>query len=162
MGASGELAFGLRYPDVFSGVYASQPMTNYASSPTFQDEFVQLWGEQSSNLPITNRGPDSNSIGDYDVNGTASTGVWEWMNHLEQMRRRKSDQLAYLMIDHGKDDTLIDWNTQGQPLTRALTDAQADFSIIDSTNQCQISLRSVDNDQTANITPRSQSWPNIN
>jgi hypothetical protein len=32
------------------------------------------------------------------------------------------------MIDHGKEDHLIDWSTQGQPLARALTEAKAGFS----------------------------------
>ena len=128
MGASGALTLGLRYPDVFAGVYASQPMTDYASSTTFQANFAQIWGEQSSNLPIVNNGPDSGSIDRYDINGSSPTGVWNWMNHLEQIRRRKADDFAYLMIDHGKADNTIDWETQGQPLTQALTDAKVGFS----------------------------------
>ena len=128
MGGSGSLAFGMRYPSVFSGIYASEPMTNYATSPNFQDNFVQLWGEQSRNLPIINGGPDSGRIAAYDSNGIASTGVWDWMNHLEQLRRRSWDQYAYLIIEHGKEDTTIDWVTQGQPLARALTEARVGFS----------------------------------
>ncbi|MDB4224678.1 esterase family protein [Granulosicoccus sp.] len=128
MGASGALSLGLRYPKVFSGVYASQPMTNYAASPGFQSNFVQIWGEQDSNLPIVNSGPESNSIRNYDISGDLKTGVWDWMNHLKQLTRRTSDQFAYLMIDHGKADSTIDWNTQGRPLPRALTDAKVGFS----------------------------------
>jgi pimeloyl-ACP methyl ester carboxylesterase len=233
MGASGALALGLRYPDVFSGIYASEPMTNYAISPTFQNNFARVWGEQSSNLPIVNDGPDSGSIRNYDANGNTPASVWEWMNHLEQVKQRSSDQFAFLMIDHGKADTTIDWTTQGQPLVRALTDAKVGFSanayegvghtwlgfgavvhsmfglgfgeeaswrypnslsfpaisnasgsssldpgtngdssyntniewstsnntfdtgITDTTNQYQISIRSIDNDQTASVTPRN-------
>jgi len=32
--------------------------------------------------------------------------------------------MAYLMIDHGKQDTVIDWQTQGRPFVRALTDSK--------------------------------------
>lgn len=128
MGASGALALGLRYPEIFSGIYASQPMTNYKSSPTFQSNFTQLWGEQGSNLPIRNNGTFSGPIARYGIDGSAPTGVWDWMNHIEQITRRKSEQFAYLLIDHGKADSVIDWNTQGRPLAETLYDAKVGFS----------------------------------
>lgn len=128
MGASGALSLGLRYPNRFSGIYASEPMTNYAASPNFQSNFTLLWGQQQSNLQIVNGGDDNGSIRNYGVGGSISVGVWDWMNHLQQLRQRKSETFAYLMVDHGKDDTTIDWQTQGQPLVRALNDAKAGFS----------------------------------
>ena len=128
MGASGVLALGMRYGSKFAGIYASQPMTNYAASPTFQEELVQLWGEQSDNLPIVNAGPDSESIRRYGVGGNQQTGVWDWMNHLQQVSRRRSDSFAYLMVDHGKEDTTIDWQTQGRPVPRAFNEANIGFS----------------------------------
>lgn len=128
MGASGALSLGLRYPNRFSGIYSSEPMTNYAASPKFQTNFVHLWGQQQSNLQIVNGGEDNDSIQNYGVGGNISMGVWDWMNHLQQVRQRKAETFAYLMIDHGKDDTTIDWQTQGQPLVRALSDAKAGFS----------------------------------
>jgi len=91
MGASGALSLGIRYPDIFSGIYASEPMTNYAVSPAFQNEFVQLWGDQSLTLPIKNNGFYSENISSYDADGNNPTGVWDWMNHLEQIERRSSD-----------------------------------------------------------------------
>ncbi len=128
MGASGALSLGLRYPNLLSGIYASEPMTNYGASPTFQSNFEHIWGTQQSNLPILNGGEDNGFIQNYGVGGSASMGVWDWMNHLQLVRQRKDETFAYLMIDHGKDDTTIDWQTQGQPLTRALTEAKAGFS----------------------------------
>ncbi len=128
MGASGALALGMRYPDVFAGIYASQPMTNYSTSPLFQRDFAQVWGERANNLPIVNAGPDSGSISDYDINGRSPTRVWNWMNHFEQLIRRSGDSFSYLMVDHGKADGTIDWNTQGQPLSRILTEAKVGFS----------------------------------
>ncbi len=128
MGASGALSLALRYPNVFSGIYAGQPMTNYPASPTFQSNFVTLWGEQQSNLPIINAGPDSGTISRFGVGQSAETGVWDWMNHFQQLKRRSSEDFAYLMIDHGKADRVIDWDTQGQPLTEALTEARIGFS----------------------------------
>ena len=128
MGASGAVSFGLRYPAVFSGIYASQPMTNYASSPLFQDNFVALWGKQQSNLPIINGGTESSTIKRFNSGQSAATGVWDWMNHLQQIDRRHNESFAYLMIDHGKADTTIDWQTQGQPLAEALTNARVGFS----------------------------------
>jgi len=128
MGASGAVSLGLRYPSVFSGAYASQPMMNYADSPTFQDNFVRLWGAQQSNLPILNGGAESDSINQFSIGQSEETGVWDWMNHLQQIDRRIGADFAYLMIDHGKADTTIDWQTQGQPLSSALTNARVGFS----------------------------------
>lgn len=123
MGASGSLSLALRYPTVLSGIYASEPMTNYAASPTFQEEFVRLWGTQSANLPIVNRGRFAGYV------RKDTSGVWDWMNHQLQVRRRRAADFAYLNLDFGKDDTIIDWATQGQPMIRALTEAKAGFSL---------------------------------
>ncbi|MEM7256616.1 MAG: hypothetical protein AAF404_04425, partial [Pseudomonadota bacterium] len=128
MGASGALTLGMRYPNIISGIYGSQPMTNYASSPTFQSNFVQLWGQQTSNLQILNEGNESSVIQRYGAGGNIPTGVWNWMNHLQQMTDRSADGFAFFAIDHGKADTTIDWQTQGKPLVAALTEARAGFS----------------------------------
>lgn len=128
MGASGAVSLAMRYPSVFAGIYASQPMTNYASSPTFQSELVKLWGQQSSNLQIINRGPNSAAITKYSANGSQPTSVWDWMNHHQQLRRRRADDFSFMMMDFGKADTTIDWATQGQPMFQALTDAKTGFT----------------------------------
>lgn len=130
MGASGALTYGMRYPSVVSGIYASEPMTNYASSPGFQENFVRLWGEQRNNLPIVNNGRNSASIADFDSNGSRPTGVWDWMNHQEQLVRRRGDRTAFLMVDHGKADRTIDWQTQGQPITSVFNNARVGFTSI--------------------------------
>ncbi len=135
MGASGVLSWGMRYPTVLSGVYASQPMTNYATSPRFVNDFRLLWGDKDAALPIVNDGPYSDGIQSY--NGDYS--VWEWMNHQFQLNERRGDTFSYLMTSHGKLDVTIDWKTQGRPWVQALTDAKTGFSAIynDSTHNSQ-------------------------
>ncbi len=128
MGASGAFSLGMRYPNVFSGIYASQPMINYASSVPFRNEFIQLWGQQQSNLQILNDGDDDDVIRRYGAGGNIPTGVWNWMNHLEQLEQRSADGFAFFAVDHGKADTIIDWQTQGKPLVAALTSARAGFT----------------------------------
>lgn len=128
MGASGVVSLGMRYPAVFAGIYASEPMTNYATNPLFQENLRQLWGEQSQNLPIVNRGSSAQTISKYGSDGSQPTGVWDWMNHQLQLRRRTADDFAYLNMDFGKSDNVIDWLTQGRPMLQALTDAKAGFS----------------------------------
>lgn len=123
MGGSGALALGMRYPGVFAGIYASEPMTNYAGSPVFQENFTRLWGQRSSNLRIVNNGRYNGSISNYN-----STGVWSWMNHQEQLKRRRGDRFSYLMVDHGKADQVIEWQSQGQPMAQVFTDARVGFS----------------------------------
>ena len=130
MGASGALTYGMRYPSVFAGIYASEPMTDYPASPQFQENFTRLWGTQSTNLPIVNNGRNNASIRDFDSNGSQPTRVWNWMNHQEQLLRRRGDRMAYLMVDHGKADRTIDWQTQGRPITNVFTNARVGFSAI--------------------------------
>jgi pimeloyl-ACP methyl ester carboxylesterase len=130
MGASGALSLGMRYPSLISGIYASQPMTNYGASTFANAELRDMWGSTSDNLPIVNRGPRSTDISLYGEDGVQSIGVWNWMNHPQQLIDRRGDEFAYLMTSHGKQDTIIDWETQGKPLVQAITDARVGFSAV--------------------------------
>lgn len=123
MGASGSLSLGMRYANVFSGIFSSEPMTNYASSPLFQNDFSVLWGSQAANLPIVNNGAYAGPIKKYD-----GMGVYNWMNHHEQLLNRRGEPMAFLMVGHGKADDVIDWATQGQPFIAALNAGNVGFS----------------------------------
>jgi len=127
MGGSGTLAWGMRYPSLFSGIYASQPMTNYKTTQFAPEEFVMLWGSKSDNLPITNGGARNQDIRLYGEQGVQSVGVWDWMNHQKQLVERRGDDFAFLMTTHGKQDTVIEWQTQGKPLVKAITNANVGF-----------------------------------
>jgi pimeloyl-ACP methyl ester carboxylesterase len=122
MGASGALSLGIRYGNIFAGIYASQPMTNYATSPLFQDDFQKLWGTQAAALPVVNSGPHATQLTPW--NGTA---VYDWMNHQVQIVNRRSEDMAFLMFGHGKDDNTIDWQTQGRPFIPAVNSANVAY-----------------------------------
>ncbi len=123
MGASGSLSLGMRYANVFSGIFGSEPMTNYASSPLFQNDFSVLWGSQATNLPIVNNGVHAGPIKQYD-----GMGVYNWMNHHEQLLNRRGEKMAFLMVGHGKADDVIDWATQGRPFIAALNAGNVGYS----------------------------------
>ena len=133
MGASGALSWGMRYPSVLSGIYASQPMTNYQATDQFKDELVRAWGAVASNLPIVNDGPHDVDIRFYGEQGISSVGVWDWMNHHQQLVDRRGDTFAYLMVSHGKQDPILRFQFQGAPTVAALTNANAGFSAVKST-----------------------------
>jgi len=128
MGASGVVTLGLHYPSVLSGIYASQPMMNYAGSTRFRYNFEKLFGGVDRNLPIVNRGLYSDPIQRFSEGGSQPTGVWDWMNHHSQVRSRSGDDFAYMMIDFGKADDVIDWQTQGRPTFAAFTDAKVAYT----------------------------------
>lgn len=128
MGASGALSLGIRYGGVFAGIYASQGMTDYAASPLFQDEFQRLWGTQADNLLVVNNGIHATDIAKYGADQTDATGVWNWMDHGEQLLRRRGEDIAFLMFGHGKQDTIIDWETQGRPFVAAVEAANVAYS----------------------------------
>ncbi|MEM7255965.1 MAG: alpha/beta hydrolase-fold protein, partial [Pseudomonadota bacterium] len=128
MGASGSVSLALHYPSVVSGIYASQPMMNYETSSRFRFNFERLFGSTDRNLPIVNNGLYSQSIRRYGEAGSQPTGVWDWMDHHQQVQRRRGDDFAYLMIDFGKADDIIDWQTQGAPTFSALNNAAVAYT----------------------------------
>ena len=123
MGASGALALGIRYGNLISGVYASEPMTNYATDTVFKSETEQLWGRESAGLGTVHRGSYAGPIQRYN-----GTNVWNWMNHPAQIRNRQGDDMAYLITDFGKQDTVIQWSTQGKPIWQAFNEGRAGFA----------------------------------
>jgi len=123
MGASGALSLGIRYGDYFSWIYASQPMTNYATSVLFLGQFESLWGTTASNLPIVNKGPYASRLTKYN-----NTGVYDWMNHQQMLNVMRAEPMALLMVGHGKLDDVIDWQTQGLPIVAALNNARVAFT----------------------------------
>ena len=135
MGASGSLSLGIRYGNVFAGIYASQPMTNYETSPTFQEELVRLWGDPSINLPTVHRGSFASPLARYGAEGAQAQGVWDWMNHQEQLDNLRGEDMAFLITDVGKQDTTIDWTTQGKPWWLALNSARVGFAGVAIGNQ---------------------------
>lgn len=122
MGGSGALGLGIHYGDFFAGIYASQGMTDYQNSTFFLSEFERLWGRVDTNLEIVNDGPHAELITRYNAGGPEATGVWDWLDHGEQLVRRRGEPISYLMFGFGKLDDIIDWKTQGQPF---LADVQA-------------------------------------
>lgn len=134
MGASGAVSMALRYPSVLSGVYASQPMMDYRADTVFEGNFVSLWGEENANLPIVNRGPFDDAISLYN-DGPMSMGVWDWMDHHDQLLQRRGDEFAFLMISHGENDGTIQWTTQGQPTVGALNNATVGFTAVANNNE---------------------------
>ena len=128
MGGSGALSFGIHYGNVFAGTYSSQPMTDYAASPGFQNEFVQLWGTQQDNLLIVNNGPYADPIAQYGAGNANATGVYDWLDHGEQLVRRRGEDISFLMFGHGKNDDVIDWATQGRPFVASVEAANVAYT----------------------------------
>lgn len=128
MGGSGALSLGIHYGNVFAGTYSSEPMTDYAASPTFQEEFTHLWGTRAANLTIVNAGPHAEPIAAYGAGNPDATGVYDWLDHGEQLLRRRGEDISFLMFGHGKNDNTIDWETQGQPFVSAVEAANVAYS----------------------------------
>ncbi len=118
MGGSGALAFAMRYPRVFAAAYASEPMTDYATSGDgggvdWREDVRWKWGDEAANLPVEIVGPSNWAapLRRYD-----GTGVWDWQDHQHQLRRRVRDEMVPVGIAHGRQDDVIEWSTQGRPV----------------------------------------------
>ncbi|MBN1564400.1 MAG: alpha/beta fold hydrolase [Anaerolineae bacterium] len=110
MGGTGALAFAQRYPQIFAAAFANQPMMNFATAEEWVNELRQKWGSQENNFPIELRGPDAAHLAAYQ-----GTGVWDWQNLGGQLAARRGDEMAFIGIIHGIQDSVIDWETIVQP-----------------------------------------------
>lgn len=129
MGASGSLALALRYPNLFAGVYCSEPMTNYrAASQGCEVDWVGTdlepkWGAVALNLPIENRGVYAAHLTRFN-----GTGVWDWQNHQATLVQRRGEDIAFVALAHGTRDRVIAWESQGRPAYEPLYQGRHAFS----------------------------------
>ena len=115
MGGSGAVALGMRYPDVFAAVFGAGGMTNYATAgdsggTPWENDLAPKIGTPEDNLPVVNLGPRSAHLARYD-----GMGVWDWMNHQQNMLDRVGDEMSFIATTHGDADHIVDWRTQGAP-----------------------------------------------
>jgi hypothetical protein len=108
MGGTGTLSFGLRHPELFAGMYAIVPATNEAASTWGRGGFDALWGPVSWNLP-TNEG----------------IGVHDRLDTQQYLIDHQGGALPYTVTFHGRNDTTIEWSTQGLPWVQLRNGAQA-------------------------------------
>jgi pimeloyl-ACP methyl ester carboxylesterase len=113
MGGSGSLALAMRYPNVFAVAFCSEPMTNYGGdNPAVGGDWIydveQKWGSVADNLPIDNQGHYASHLAQFD-----GRGVWDWMDHQQNMLDRPADEMAFIVTYHGTQDDVIEWDTQG-------------------------------------------------
>jgi len=98
MGGTGALTFGLRHPERFSAILAIVPATDEASSSWGRAGFDMLWGTVDQNL-LTNEG----------------IPVHQRLDTQQYLQDHARDDLPYTITFHGREDTIIEWSTQGLP-----------------------------------------------
>ena len=126
MGGSGTLGFVERYPNVFAAGYSGEPISNYRTAGVTKGDWVAnvsvKWGAPALNLPIHIAAPNGWAQPLQKYNGV---GVWDWQNYLgnltgEAVPGRDQDEMAPFGVDHGINDDVILWPTQGQAFYPAL------------------------------------------
>lgn len=125
MGGSGTLAMALRYPNVFAAAHASQPMTNYKTSgdaggQDWKPAIEPFWGTIADAVPIELDGPEG--LADH-LKVCDGTPIWDWQNHQQQLVDRRGSDFVPMGIDHGLQDLIIEFATQGQPVYANLDQA---------------------------------------
>jgi len=118
MGGSGTLALALRYPNVFAAAYASEPMTDYATSGDgggldWRGDVEPKWGARALALPVSLDAPAGWAESIKRYNGI---NVWLWQNHRFNATNRVGDETVPFGVGHGTNDMVIEWPTQGRPV----------------------------------------------
>ncbi|MEQ8764200.1 MAG: alpha/beta hydrolase [Planctomycetota bacterium] len=131
MGGSGVLGMSLRYPQVFAASYASEPMTSYKTAGdgggTNWDPNLEIkWGPEALNLPVELDAP-----GDWGqpLATYSGTGIWDWQDHQTQLISRRAEGTVPIGIGFGRNDTTIEWVTQGRPSYGPLHNAWQPFGV---------------------------------
>lgn len=93
MGATGALSFGLRHPEIFSGISAVVPQVNPGLTGIgwSQSQLSAIWGLVQSNLP-TNDGD----------------GVWDRQNTTAYVANHTED-LPFIKVQNSKNDDILPW-----------------------------------------------------
>jgi hypothetical protein len=117
MGGSGTLSMAMRYPQLFAAAHASQPMTNYLTAgdgggTDWSNDLEVKFGDPSLGLTYA---VDSDRPFQSELSAHDGTPVWDWQNHQEQLTLDPGAERVPLGIDHGLQDTVIEWSTQGAP-----------------------------------------------
>ena len=128
MGGSGTLALAMRYPNVFAAAYASEPMTDYATSGDgggldWRGDVEPKWGACALALPVWLDAPAGWAAPLKRYNGT---NVWVWQNHRFNLTNRIADETVPLGVAHGTNDMVIEWPTQARPF----------YGVLDSARRC--------------------------
>ncbi len=132
MGASGILSLALRYPNVFAAVLADEPMTNHQAAtgsevppgccPWYLDT-APLWGYTDQRLPVHLIGPAAAPLAAYE-----GTPIWDWQNQQQMLMTRRAADTALISVAHGTLDTVIHWQSQGQPFYVPLYQSRRTFT----------------------------------
>lgn len=130
MGGSGVLSMAMRYPEVFAAAYASQPITDYASTGNnggtnwVPDLEVKL-GLIADALPVHNISPSGVADHLAAFNGTPA---WDYQNQQATLQNAPGTARVPLGISHGIADDVIEWSTQGQPFYGILNDSRIQWA----------------------------------
>jgi hypothetical protein len=108
----------MRYPNVFAAAYASEPMTDYATSGDgggldWRGDVEPKWGARALALPVSLDAPAGWAEPLQRYNGV---NVWVWQNHRFNTTNRVGDDNVPFGMGHGTNDMIIEWPTQGQPI----------------------------------------------
>ncbi|PIT86492.1 MAG: hypothetical protein COU33_02855, partial [Candidatus Magasanikbacteria bacterium CG10_big_fil_rev_8_21_14_0_10_43_6] len=130
MGATGALSLGLRYPNVFASIYASEPMTNFKTSGSaggtnWASDVTDSWGSSAQNYPFHPVGETKAAMQELD-----GVGVWDVQNQIAFVCDYRHRDTALITLAHGTADQVIDTDTQGYPFYRAASDCALGFQAV--------------------------------
>ena len=132
MGGSGVLSWGMHYPGIFTLVYASEGMTDYAADPVWRNENIGHFGPLALNNPVLNLGvrwldggETHETIRDLD-----GMGIWDYLDHktIACSPEYQGIDTAYIIAAHGTADTIIQPSSQGYPFYDCMNRGRRGFT----------------------------------
>lgn len=133
MGGTGALSLGIRYPEVFASIYASEPVTDFASTgdaggTNWVGDVADSWGTPAQALLFHPVGATKAHLQGFD-----GMSVWTFQNKTTFVCDNPGRDTALITMAHGSVDNVVDTDTQGYPFYEA-------------TNRCHTGVQAIVND----------------
>ena len=126
MGASGAYGFALAFPKVVTSVYCNQGMTDYATSPTYGDDFEGNYGAPALANPV-HLLPFGDPAYDYYLRHDG-TPVYAFRDVAAFLAAHTADDFPLISSGHGTTDGAIDFATQGAHFETYIRNSRHCFS----------------------------------
>lgn len=127
MGGTGALRLGVRYPEIFASIRASNPVSNFMTTgdeggTDWTTDVTDSWGTPAQGYPFRAVGLTKSAMATFD-----GTSVWDIQNLSSFLCTNDNRDTAVLTIGSRTGDNTVDFDTQALPFYETADDCHVGF-----------------------------------